>query len=88
MSEKRSEAVKHELTIQQAANVLNVPEQFLVQLVADGILTARNVDGHPRLKADDVLAYKARRQAERLEKLNELTRMSEEMGGYFDGDSS
>lgn len=76
--------MEQELTIEEAATALNVPEQFLLQLVADALLQTINVDSHPRLKADDVLSYKARRHDTRLEKLNELTRVNEEMGGYFD----
>jgi hypothetical protein len=40
------------------------------------------VGKHRRLKIEDVLAYKMRRDADRQAKLAELTRLTEEAGGY------
>jgi excisionase family DNA binding protein len=73
------------MTTQEAADLLNISCQHLVELLEVGELpyTRSNADEHPRLLAADILAYKQRRDAERRTALRELTRMSEDAGDYF-----
>jgi excisionase family DNA binding protein len=74
--------VHQELTTQQAADLLNVSRQYLVRLLDEGKIPYMRTGKHRRLRIDDVLAYKQTRDRERDESLSELTRLSEEFGGY------
>ncbi|MCG8556563.1 MAG: helix-turn-helix domain-containing protein [Proteobacteria bacterium] len=74
--------VGKELTTQQAADLLNVSRQYLVRLLNDGRIPFTKTGKHRRLRIEDVLGFKEQRDRERREGLDELTRMSEEFGGY------
>lgn len=74
--------VGKEMTTQQAAGVLNVSRQYLVRLLDEGRIPYTKTGKHRRLRIDDVLAFKELRDEERRSSLDELTRMSEELGGY------
>jgi excisionase family DNA binding protein len=70
------------MTTQQAADILNVSRQYLVRLLEDGKIPYDRTGKHRRLKIEDVLAYKQKRDRERDEKLDELAKLTEELGGY------
>ena len=74
--------VGKEMTTQQAADMLNVSRQYLVRLLDEGRLPFTKTGKHRRLRIEDVLAFKEQRDRERKAGLDELTRMSEEFGGY------
>lgn len=74
--------VHQELTTQQSADLLNVSRQYLVRLLDDGQIPYTRTGKHRRLRIDDVMAYKQKRDKERNERFDELIRMSEEYGGY------
>lgn len=76
--------VGRELTTQQAADLLNVSRQYLVRLLEEDRLPHTRTGKHRRLKLEDVLAYKAKRDQERAKGLAALTALTEEMGGYDD----
>ncbi|MGH9010262.1 MAG: helix-turn-helix domain-containing protein [Acidimicrobiia bacterium] len=61
-----------ELTTQQAADLLGISRTYVVRLIDDGKLPAHLVGTHRRLKAADVLAYRARR-SERLAAARAIT---------------
>jgi excisionase family DNA binding protein len=75
--------IHHELSTQEAANLLNVSRPHLVSLLEKGDLPFRKVGSHRRIQAKDVLDYKANIDRQRLATLNELTAFSQEQGmGY------
>jgi excisionase family DNA binding protein len=74
--------VGKELTTQQAADILNVSRQYLLRLLDEGKLPYTRVGTHRRLKIEEVLAFKATRDAEREATLGELMALSEQIGGY------
>lgn len=78
---------EHELTTQQAADLLHVSRQYLVRLVAEGKLPATTTGSHRRLRLSDVMQYKANRDKARREALEEVSRLGREqaVGGYFEG---
>jgi excisionase family DNA binding protein len=70
------------LTIDEAARVLNVDREYVVRLVTEGRLSAYGTGESSTLSEDDVASFKAARDAQRREGLRELTRVTEELGGY------
>jgi excisionase family DNA binding protein len=61
-----------ELTTVQAAEVLNVSRPFLIKLLEEKALPCRKVGAHRRIRMEDVMAYKARIDADREAVLDQL----------------
>ncbi|MFZ5443784.1 MAG: helix-turn-helix domain-containing protein [Myxococcota bacterium] len=74
--------VGKELTTQQAADLLNVSRQYLIRLLDEGRIAYTKTGKHRRLRIEDVLAFKERRDAERRNALRDLSQLTEEFGGY------
>ena len=74
--------VDKEMTTQQAADLLNVSRQYLVRLLDENKIKHTRTGRHRRLRFEDVLAFKERRDRERKLGLKKLTEMSEDAGGY------
>ena len=72
-----------ELTTQEAADLLNISRQGLVDLLEGGALPFTRPGKHRRIRAADLLHYKRQRDGEREKALRELTRLSEEAGDYY-----
>lgn len=71
-----------ELTTMEAARMLAVSRQFLVQLLEQKQIPFHMVGTHRRVYARDLLAYKAKRDSNRRSALDELARTEMEEGLY------
>ncbi|MEO8001808.1 MAG: helix-turn-helix domain-containing protein [Arenimonas sp.] len=77
--------IHHELSTQDAANLLNVSRPHLVSLLEKKELPFRKVGSHRRVLAKDVFEYKQKLAQQRQEALDELTALSQEHGMGYDG---
>jgi excisionase family DNA binding protein len=74
--------VGKEVTTQQAADLLNVSRQYLVRLLDEGRIPFRKTGKHRRLRIEDVIAFKEKRDKDRRAGLRELSQLTQEFGGY------
>jgi excisionase family DNA binding protein len=72
-----------ELTSQEAADIIHVSRPHLIKLLDRGELPFHRIGTHRRIRIEDVLEYRDRRDAGRNAALDDLARLSEELpGGY------
>jgi excisionase family DNA binding protein len=74
--------VNKELTTQEAADLLNVSRPYLIKLLEQGELPFFKLGTHRRIRLDDLMEYRKRRDEERERGLAELTQLSQEYGLY------
>ena len=74
--------VGKELTTQQAADLLNVSRQYLVKLLDENKIPFRRTGKHRRLRVEDVLEFKEKRDKDRRAGLRELSKVTQAFGGY------
>jgi excisionase family DNA binding protein len=72
----------HQLTTVEAAKVLGVSRQYLIQLLDKGEIPHKKVGTHRRVFVRDILAYKAVRDVARHSILNELANKEFAKGDY------
>jgi excisionase family DNA binding protein len=75
--------VHHELTTHEAAGVLHVSRPHLIRMLDEGRLPSRKVGTHRRIRFDDVMAYRAREEAEREALLARIAQESQHLGLEF-----
>lgn len=71
-----------ELTVHQAADLLNVSRSFLVKLLDEGAIPYIEVGSRRRILFQDLMTYKQQRKVQRRQLLDELIEMTEEAGLY------
>jgi excisionase family DNA binding protein len=70
---------KHELSTQQAADLLGLSRTYVAQLIDQGTLPAFHVGTHRRLRANDAIAYKQHPET-RLNSLQAITAADNTLG--------
>ena len=71
-----------ELTTQEAADILNVSRPFLIKLLEEEQIPYIKVGKHRRIRYEDLMKYKEKRDEKRDKMLTQLTQMSQEAGFY------
>lgn len=67
-----------EMTTQEAANILNVSRPYLVKLLEEEIIPYTMTGTHRRVRYQEIMAYKQRRDEESRSALNELANQAQE----------
>lgn len=71
-----------DLTTGQAADLLGVSRQYLVRLLNDDAIPSYLVGSHRRVRLEDLLRFKAQRDAKRRAALRQMVREAEAAGLY------
>jgi excisionase family DNA binding protein len=72
----------HDVSLSEAATLLNVSQPFLLGLLDAGEMTTQGTGDDRRIPLREVVAYKARRHARGLSNLSEALRIVQEAGSY------
>ncbi len=70
----------NELTIKEAASVLNVSRPFVIKQIELGLLRSTSVGRHRRILFEDLLSFKAQMQHESEVALKDLSFLTHELG--------
>lgn len=71
-----------ELTTQEAAELLHVSRPYLIRLLDQGAMHYTRTGTHRRIRFDDLMRYKAQRDAAREQAQDELARLNQEVGPH------
>ncbi len=74
--------IHSQLTTQQAAEILGMSRPHLVKLLEEEEIPHHKVGKHRRIRLDDLLVYKHRRDSKRRQILDQIKADSEELGLY------
>lgn len=77
-------AKKDEVSIQEAADILNVSRSFLMKLLEERKIPFTKVGSYQYIRFEDLMTYKQQRNIQRQEGLTELTQFLQEEGFYGD----
>jgi excisionase family DNA binding protein len=72
----------HELTTQEAADLLGMSRPYLIRLLEQGKIQFTKTGSHRRIKSHDLMHYKSQRDVIRRQNLRGLTEFLEEEGFY------
>lgn len=72
--------VHHELTTQQAADLLMMSRPHLIKMLENGDIPYHKTGTHRRIRFDDLMRYRTKRHRRRLEMLQELAAEDAELG--------
>ncbi|MBE9194227.1 helix-turn-helix domain-containing protein [Synechocystis sp. LEGE 06083] len=72
----------HYLTTQETANLLNISRPYLYKLLDRGEIAFVNIGSHRRIKLEDAMEYRKRRDDDRKVALTQLIATSQELGFY------
>jgi excisionase family DNA binding protein len=70
--------IEQNLTVEEAAILLNVSPPFLIKLLSEGEIKYVNIGSDRRISLADLMAYKKQRTVKRREILRELAQFSQE----------
>ena len=70
------------LTTEQAADLLNVSESYMIKLLKEGAIPFAKAGEQFHVQLKDLLEYKEQRDLKRRRALEEMVRLGEEMGLY------
>ncbi len=73
---------EHYLSTQESANLLNISRPYLYSLLDKGEIPFTMIGTHRRIKVEDLLEYKAKRDSSRRQALSNLIETSQELGFY------
>lgn len=74
--------VGHLLTTQEAADLLNVSRPYLIKLLQEGDISFERVGTHRRIRFEDLMEYKHKRDKKSRSALKKLTKMAQEASLY------
>lgn len=74
--------IHKELTTQEAADILNVSRQYLVELLDAQTIPHTKVGTHRRIRFGNLMHYKTERDAKRQAGLSRMTKKSQQLGLY------
>jgi excisionase family DNA binding protein len=80
----RITSLEEEVSTQKAADLLNVSRPYFIGLLEKGEIPFRMVGTHRRLRLSDVLAYRARSDADAERAFRELVAQAQELGLGYD----
>lgn len=74
--------MSRQLTTQEAANILHVSRPYLIRLLDKGEIPYTRTGKHRRIRVNDLIAFKRKFDAKRMEAINRIAQLSQELGLY------